>query len=182
MTEIESFVATYGYLAVFAGTLLEGETVLVAAGLAAHQGLLDLHYVILVAIVGGTLGDQLAFLLGRWKGEALISRFALLSERKQQVHALLERYDALLILSIRFIYGLRIAGPVVLGTSRIPIVRFALFNSIGAVIWAILIAGAGYSFGAAIHTLLDHVQAAEEILLALLVVVVLGVWWWRTKR
>ncbi len=31
---ISAFVASYGYLAVFAGTLLEGETILIAAGVA----------------------------------------------------------------------------------------------------------------------------------------------------
>ena len=65
---INDFVANYGYLAVFIGTLLEGETILVAAGFAAYRGLLDLPSVVLVAIVGGTLGDQTAFQLGRWKG------------------------------------------------------------------------------------------------------------------
>ena len=37
---ISAFVATYGYVAVFAGTLLEGETILLSAGFAANRGLL----------------------------------------------------------------------------------------------------------------------------------------------
>ncbi len=181
MNEIDSFVATYGYFAVFAGTLLEGETILVAAGFAAHHGLLALPWVIVVAIVGATLGDQLAFLIGRWKGEALINRFALLSEYRPRVHALLERYDAMFIIVIRFVYGFRIAGPVILGTSHIPMFRFAIFNSLGALLWAPIVAGAGYSFGLAINTALAHLQLAEEILLGI-AVTALVLWWWRAKR
>ena len=56
MTLIE-FVAAYGYLAVLLGTLLEGETVLLLAGFAAHQGHLAIHWVLLIAFIGGTLGD-----------------------------------------------------------------------------------------------------------------------------
>ena len=62
----------YGYLGVFIGTLMEGETVLLLAGFAAHQGYLVLGLVIAVAFVGGTLGDQIAFFLGRRYGNRLI--------------------------------------------------------------------------------------------------------------
>ena len=86
---ISSFVTSYGYFAVFLGTLLEGETVLLAAGFAAYRGLLDWPLVALVAFFGATVGDQLAFLLGRWKGTVLIARFPALARRAPQVHTLL---------------------------------------------------------------------------------------------
>ena len=47
-----TFAASYGYLAVFFGTLFEGEIILVAAGFAAQRGLLALPGVIAIAIVG----------------------------------------------------------------------------------------------------------------------------------
>ena len=49
MSELESFVQSYGYGALFLGTLLEGETVLILAGLMAHMGLMKLPLVVLVA-------------------------------------------------------------------------------------------------------------------------------------
>ena len=118
---ISAFILSYGYLAVFVGTLLEGESILLAAGFAAHRGLLDLPVVIVVAVLGATLGDQLAFLLGRWKGRALIARFPSLAKQQPRVHDLLERHATLFILTLRFLYGLRIAGPMLLGTSRVAI-------------------------------------------------------------
>lgn len=39
--DMSALVAQYGLFAVFAGTLLEGETVLAQAGYAAHRGYLD---------------------------------------------------------------------------------------------------------------------------------------------
>ncbi len=179
---LAGMIGTYGYLAVFAGTLLEGETILVAAGFAAHRGLLEWPIVVLVAIIGGTLGDQLAFLLGRWKGRTLIERIPALAQHKPRIDALLLRYDVFIILIIRFLYGLRIAGPVILGASPVPLLRFALFNVIGAIIWAILVAGAGYSFGYAITALFTHVERIQET--ALLAILGLGaaIWLWHRYR
>jgi len=62
---LSGLIADYGYVALFAGTLLEGETVLILAGFAAHQGYLQLHWVIGIALLGGFLGDQFYFWLGR---------------------------------------------------------------------------------------------------------------------
>ncbi|MFZ1201027.1 MAG: hypothetical protein WAO07_12740 [Desulfobacterales bacterium] len=47
--DLKSLIENYGYVAIFIGTFLEGETVLVLAGLAAHQGYLLLSGVIFVA-------------------------------------------------------------------------------------------------------------------------------------
>lgn len=176
---ISAFVASYGYFAVFFGTLLEGESILLAAGFAAHRGLLDWSVVVLVAIAGATLGDQLTFLLGRWKGQALIQRFPVLSNRASRVHQLLEKYDSLFILTVRFLYGLRIAGPVTLGTSRIPILRFALLNVIGAILWACLVAGIGYGFGHTLVTFTVNLNEIEELVLLLILVIGLAFWIWR---
>lgn len=179
---ISAFVASYGYLAVFVGTLLKGETILIAAGFAAHRGLLDWPLVVLVAIVGGTLGDQLAFLLGRWKGAALIERFPALAQRKPRIHDLLERYDVIFILTVRFLYGLRIAGPLILGSSRVPLLRFAVLNVMGATLWAILVAGAGYTFGLAINSLIADTKRIEEFVLVVILALGVGLWLWRRFR
>ncbi|MHB9101415.1 MAG: DedA family protein [Sulfuricella sp.] len=179
---ISAFVASYGYLAVFVGTLLEGETILIAAGFAAHRGLLDWHLVVLVAIAGGTLGDQLAFLLGRWKGEALIERFPALAQHRPRIHNLLKRYDVIFILTVRFLYGLRIAGPLILGSSRVPLFRFAVLNVVGAALWAMLITGAGYAFGVAVSSLIADLKRIEETVLVVILVLGIVLWLWRRFR
>ncbi|HEY8857468.1 MAG TPA: DedA family protein [Rugosibacter sp.] len=175
---ITAFIASYGYLAIFIGTLLEGETILIAAGFAAYRGLLSLPIVILVAIAGATLGDQLAFLLGRWKGEALIARFPSLAKQKSRIHAFLERHDFWLILIVRFLYGLRIAGPVILGSSQVPLLRFTALNLIGAFMWAMLISGAGYTLGLVISSLVVDVERIEAIVLVVILSlgVIFGLW------
>jgi len=179
---ISAFVATYGYLAVFLGTLLEGETILLAAGFAAHSGLLDWRLVLALAFVGGTLGDQLAFLLGRWRGAAVTAYFPALAQRAPRVLALLERHHVAFILCNRFLYGLRIAGPLVVGASGVPFLRFAVLNMIGAAIWATTIGGAGYYFGVAMAALLADLRSIEEVILLGILSAGFLLWLWRRRR
>ena len=52
---MESLLTTYGYPILIIGTFLEGETVLVLGGLAAHLGYLSLDWVIVCALGGSTI-------------------------------------------------------------------------------------------------------------------------------
>jgi membrane protein DedA with SNARE-associated domain len=174
----------YGYWAVFIGCLLEGETILVLAGFAAHQGYLSLPVTLAIAFVGGTLGDQLFFWLGRFWGKPVLTRLPRSAPRVQRMHELLDRHHPPIIVGIRFMYGLRLIGPIVIGTCKVSGWRFTMFNVIGAAIWAPLIGGLGYLFGSALQWLLDSLKEFELAALGFVVVVALltaGVRWWRAR-
>ena len=108
---VEDFVRHYGYGAVALGALAEGETVLLLAGYGAHRGWLEWPWVVLVAALAATLGDQFFFFLGRWFGPQLVKRFSGLEKNLPRVQRLLHRGAPWAIVSVRFLYGLRIAGP-----------------------------------------------------------------------
>lgn len=163
----------YGNLAVFMGCLLEGETIPVLAGFASHQGHLSLPVVLSVAFVGGALGDQIFFWIGRAWGPSLLGRFPGFGQRARQVTELLNRYDAPLIVGIRFMYGLRIAGPIAIGAARVSPWRFAVFNLLGAAIWAPLVGGLGYLFGQGLEMLLGDIEQFEAVGFVFVVVVAL---------
>ena len=160
---LPGLISDYGYFAVFVGTLLEGEAILMLAAYAAHQDYLSLPLVIVVAFFGATLGDQFFFLLGRRYGTRLLERFPTLRERAARVDRLLLRYHGGVIIGIRFAYGLRIAGPITIGMSTLPASRFFFFNAVGALIWAPLIAGVGYLFGHTMDWLLVDFKRFEAI-------------------
>lgn len=161
----------YGYLAVLVGSLLEGETVLVLAGFGSHQGYLSLPLVILLACIGGVLGDQFFFFLGRHYGTTLLARFPRLAARAQPVNKLIEHHHTRLIFGVRFMYGLRIVGPLMLGMSQVSTWRFVVFNLLGAVVWASLFSGAGYLFGQTLAWILTDLKRYEELILALIIAV-----------
>lgn len=169
-SSLSQLVSDYGYVAVFVGTLLEGEAILLLAAYAAHRGYLSLPIVVAVAFCGAVLGDQIFFFSGRFFGHSLLKRLPVVRARADRVNALLVRYHAGLIIGVRFAYGLRIAGPIVIGMSTLSPGRFLLFNAIGALIWAPLIAGTGYLFGHATEWLFVDLKQFEAIgLVALLV-------------
>ncbi len=176
----------YGLWAVFAGSLLEGETVLMLAGFGAHRGYLDFHAVIAVAWAGATLGDQFYFWLGRRHGSALAQRWPSRAAALQRALELIERHPLAVILAMRFAWGLRTALPLAIGISGVPAGRFLLLNVLSAALWALLVAGAGWLLG---ETLARHMQDVQRIehwaLLGLLlaaVLVQLGRRWWLRKR
>ena len=159
--DLPALVDAYGYAAVFVGAFLEGETILALAGLAASRGYLDFAVVVAIAMVAGFLGDQFFFFLGRMKGQALLHRFPHWRERAHRFDAMLARWHAPLIVGIRFMYGFRILGPIMLGMGRVAAWKFVVFNFIGAAIWAPLIAGLGYVFGAILERMLADLQHVE---------------------
>jgi len=173
---LESFIRDYGYLAVFVGTFLEGETILLMAGFAAQRGYLSLPEVIAVAFLGGFAGDQLYFHLGRRHGSALLERFPSLRERTEAVRRLLFRFHALLIPALRFVYGMRVIGPMALGMSAVPPRRFLALNLAGAALWAALIAGAGYFFGRALELLVRDLARFEAAVFGLMAAVGVAAW------
>ena len=160
--DLAGLIDLYGYYAVAVGSFLEGETVLALAGLAAYRGYLDFWKVCVVAAAFGFLGDQCYFFLGRYQGCRMLAKFPGVEERTQRFDALLARWHAPLIIGIRFMYGFRILGPVMLGMGRVPAWKFMVYNFIGAAIWAPLIAAIGYLFGSALQSMLHDLKRAEE--------------------
>ena len=159
--DIPGLIDSYGYLTVFVGAFLEGETILALAGLAAYREYLDFRLVVIVALIGGFLGDQFYFFLGRYKGQQILARFPNMEERAHRFDALLSRWHAPLIIGVRFMYGFRIIGPIMLGMGRVPSWKFMLYNFIGAAIWAPLIAGIGYKFGEIVESVLGNMKRFE---------------------
>ena len=181
--DLLSLIETYGYAVLFVGAFLEGETVLVLAGFAAHRGYLDIRLVIAVAFVGGLLGDQLYFAVGRLRGAALVAWFPRLARYQPRLDRLLARYHTFLIVAIRFLYGLRIAGPLLMGVSKAVLAsRFIALNAAGALLWAVSIGLAGYLFGQALELVLADIRRYE--LAAALVIIGAGaaLWGWQSFR
>jgi membrane protein DedA with SNARE-associated domain len=160
--ELASLIQSYGYPVVFLGTALEGETTLALAGLAAHRGYLALPWVIAVAAAGGFLGDQIYFLVGRRYGPGVLTRFPKLAPGVERVTRALDRYGALIVVLVRFMYGLRTAGPIAIGMTGMHWPRFALFNALGAAAWAALVGSLGYVLGDALTLVLGDLKHIEE--------------------
>jgi len=172
--DYNGLIQQYGYFAILLGTFLEGETILILGGVAAHLGSLDLSLVILTAFLGSSAGDQLYYFIGRWKGQRLLNHFPRWVGSAQKVFRLLERHKNVVILSFRFFYGLRNVTPFALGISRVETSRFVALNLIGAALWAVSFAIIGFLIGEAHERILGRGYGA--VLLGVLVALFSAAW------
>lgn len=109
--DINHYVAQYGYAALIIGSLAEGETITLLGGVAAHQGVLKFPLVVLSVALGGMIGDQLLYLLGRRFGGKILQRFSRHQTKIDYAQKLIQRRPYLFVVGTRFMYGFRVIGP-----------------------------------------------------------------------
>ena len=171
---LETFVADYGLLAIAVGCYLEGETVLLLGGLGAQQGWLPLPGVIAAGLLGAVFGDQLYFQLGRRLGAPAIAARPQVQRLVGPVSRWIDERGTWFLVGFRFLYGMRIVSPLLLGTSRVSALRFTTWNLLGAAGWASLVASVGFLLGDRVRDGAGVIQAVSVLLL-----VAVALWWWR---
>lgn len=168
---LEAILHHYGYIALFLGTFLEGETVLILAGFAAHRGYFDLPLVWMIALLGGFAGDQFFFFLGRFKGKAIIEKRTSWRPGIARANELIDKYKVWIIFGLRFIYGMRIAGPFAVGMSEMKPGVFIFINAISGLVWAFIFGTGGYLFGSALETIFGNIERYEKYIFAAILAV-----------
>ncbi|EHA5057783.1 DedA family protein [Salmonella enterica subsp. enterica serovar Kentucky] len=182
--DINTLITHYGYAALVIGSMAEGETVTLLGGVAAHQGLLKFPLVAVAVALGGMMGDQLLYLLGRCYGGKILRRFPRYHTKIHRAQKMIQRHPYLFVIGTRFMYGFRVVGPLLIGASRLPPKIFLPLNIVGALIWALLFTTLGYLGGEVIapwlHDLDQHLRHGVWLILA--IVLVVGVRWWLKRR
>ena len=124
--------------------------ILTASALAAKK-LLSIWIIVAVTFAGTLVADQLIFLLGHFYGPSSVryvrQRWPSVNPLIDKVLSFLGRNETSFMLSFRFIYGIRIISPFVLGAYGISFRRFSVLNIVAAVLWTALICAIGYFLG-----------------------------------
>ena len=190
---LRNAVVQYGYWAVGGALLLEnagvpvpGETILLlACFLAYSEHDLRLPWIIVVATIAATLGDNLGFALGYYGGRPLLARYQALfriqNKTVQRGEELFARYGAVTVFFARFVFGMRVIMGPMAGVLRMPWRKFTVFNFLGATLWVTVISGVGYLFGQHWERLAGEVKRID-IAAAILLVIVAVLLWWRSRR
>jgi membrane protein DedA with SNARE-associated domain len=166
------------YALLFAYCAFKSGTLPLFAGYAAKLGALDLSLVGLVVFGGGYLGDEVRFALARRYGAALFGRNERVRRALDRAAVLLDRHGALYIFAYRYPKGLRTIGALPVGLTNMPWTQFTLLNIASALVWTMLMVGAGYLVG---HLVGDSVPSWWGALSIILLVAfgVLAVVAWR---
>jgi len=145
----------YGYIILFAWSILEGEMGLIMAGLLCHTGDMWLPIAIFVAGLGGFTGDQIYFYIGRYNKAYVHTKFKGQRRKFALAHLLLKKYGWPIIFAQRYMYGMRTIIPISIGLTRYDAKMFAFINLLSAWVWAAITIVPVWYFGDEILKLLE---------------------------
>lgn len=177
------FVKNWGYIAVFLGAIVEGESVILTASAMAALGYLSIIKIMLIAFTTTTIVDQGLFFVGRHYGPSLFKRYPKFQQPAERAFRLLHKYDVLFILSFRFIYGIRTLSPVVIGAGGVSAKRFIPLNILSALIWTTVSCMGGYMLGNVMLDVLNNFHTFQKYLIGIVaLIVIIALAYWIIKR
>jgi membrane protein DedA with SNARE-associated domain/membrane-associated phospholipid phosphatase len=134
----------------FVGLVAPGETVVIAGGVIAGQGEIELVPLIGLVWICAILGDTTSFYIGRRLGRGFLERHGprvkITHERLEQVERYFELHGGKTILIGRFIGLVRALAPFIAGSSGLLYARFIPFSVLGTGLWATTFCVLGYVF------------------------------------
>jgi membrane protein DedA with SNARE-associated domain len=157
----EHFIELYGYYAVFAFACIEGEVAILTAGFLCKSGLMSLPIVMTVAFAGTLITEQSLFFIGRSHGRKLLKKYPKMQIKTEKIMAFLRKYNEVFIFGSRFIYGIRNISPIVIGMAGIHPLKFSSLNVPAAMLWSIVVAGAGYWFANMLESVSGNMKTVQ---------------------
>ena len=187
-SNLDSLLATYGYLAVFVfvgveslGVPVPGETMLVTAAIyAGTTGRLSIFWVIVASSAGAIVGDNIGYVIGRTGGYRLVKRYGryirLEEDRLRLGQYLFDKHGSKVVFFGRFVSVLRIFAAFLAGVNRMHWRRFLIFNAAGGIVWSTIYGVAAFLLGKQLLQLsgrIDFALAVVGVAVIILVIVFL---------
>ena len=162
----------------FVGLVAPGETVVIAGGVIAGQGEIDLTPLIGLVWICAVLGDTTSFFIGRRLGRKFLERHGprvkITHERLDQVEGYFDRHGGKTILIGRFIGLVRALAPFIAGASGLSYRRFLPYSVVGTGLWSTVFCVLGYIFWRSFDRV-AHIAGQAIFGFGLTVAVVVGV-------
>lgn len=175
------YVADWGYFILFFWSVLEGELGLIFAGIAAHTGHLNVYLAIFIAGLGGFVGDQIYFYIGRFNKNYMQKKLVSQRRKLALAHLLLQKYGWPIIFVQRYMYGMRTIIPISIGITRYSAIKFAIINLISAWVWAAITILLAWAFGNQILDFLNFFKHHPYILvIAGILLIGLIIWYFNS--
>ena len=155
MEEFYPLIEHHGYLIVFLGVMLgtmgipfPSAAILLAAGVLAQQGHLDLRDAILFGVLGAIIGNQIGYWVGHKGGRPFVLKWGryvkLTPERLEWVERFFVRHGGKAVFAARFFSVSRALEALVAGISRMRWNTFFFYSVLGGMVWVTAVVLAGY--------------------------------------
>ncbi|HEY4189679.1 MAG TPA: DedA family protein, partial [Candidatus Limnocylindrales bacterium] len=139
--------------------------------------------VVIVATIGNTIGSLIAYAIGAWGGRPFLERYGrYLLIRPHEIAAADEffrKYGAPTVFFGRLLPIVRTFISFPAGVTRMPIGKFILFSTLGALPWSIALVYAGMQLGANWQQIREALRPFDSAILIGVIVLFVGLLWWR---
>lgn len=190
---VGTYIGHYGYWSILLLVMIEdfgipvpGETILIAGGIYAGAGQLNVVAVGIIGFAAAVIGDNIGFAIGHFGGRALALRWGkyifLTEERLDKTEAFFNRHGGKIIVVARFIEGLRQANGIIAGITGMRWRHFLAYNVVGAALWVGAWVSIGYFAGSSIDSIYHAITKYSYYVLIALVVLVVAYIIWRVRR
>ena len=182
------FVETHGSAVLFLWVFAEQSAIalpiaplLLEAGALMHEGRLKIVPVLLSCVVAALAADTIWFELGRHRGIQILRLVCRLSFEPdscmRRCENAFQKYKIASLLISKFIPGLNTIVAPLAGHSKSSYIHFAVYDTIGALIWSSFYVAIGYVFSGELKTVVGFAsRVGANPLLLLLPIALCAVW------
>ena len=130
-----------------AGLPLPSTLMVLAAGAFVRQGVLNVYYAFLMALVGAVLGDCISYGLGRFARGPIQRKFGN-SPTWQKAEANIQRRGGIAVYLTRWLFtAMAIPTNLIAGSSGFKFAKFLVYDIAGELTWLFIFGSLGYAFG-----------------------------------
>ena len=183
MHELLRFLSHYGYVVVFAWVLAEqlglpvpATPLLLAAGALAGHGSFHLASALVVAVGACLFADLFWFYVGRKGGGKVLKLICRVSLEPdscvRRTSTTIGKHGPKSLLVTKFIPGMNAVAAPLAGSGGISLVRFVVFDGLGALLWSATFLGIGYLFREQLEVVAERLGQFSWLLLILLLIVI----------
>jgi membrane protein DedA with SNARE-associated domain len=143
---MEQLLGQNGYLTVFVAVVFGGELGLFAGAAFARAGNVSLGGVVILGTAASFIVNTLYYYAGKllWKRWHYLRRK--FGEKVESTSGAVRRFGPVSMLVARFFYGARDIVPITLGIYGVSAGSFAIYNIVGAFVWALAFVLFGFYF------------------------------------
>lgn len=161
--------ATWGYLAVFAGVLVEGEVAYLSGIVFTELGRLSLYFVIALSFVGAVTRDLSIFLFTRRGGQLILGKSDKRQHRLQRLSDWAEARPDSVLVFYRFFYGTSTLIIMALALSEMTLAKYSGITIIGSFLWSLVYGTLGFFAAREIIHRIEWIQGHMDVVILTLI-------------
>jgi membrane protein DedA with SNARE-associated domain len=153
-----SFINEVGYLGIFIGMFLEStlvpvpsELIMIPAGIAASQGILNIYTALVVGTLGNIFGAIFSYYLAASIGRSLLFKigkyFLIKPATITKIESFFKNHGPISVFIGRLLPGFRHFISLPAGIAKMNIKSFCFYTSIGSTIWTSVLLALGFFIG-----------------------------------